>query len=346
MHSEQSIDDNSMQLEVATLPKPASLLGLPPELLSIVLRLAYPIQDGVGLRSRHWHDLEEQRQRRAKGAWTYQGPPFPNKVNDFIVSKAFFVEAGKAYVQNHTGITSAMSGLAFALGTGIVRAFTTTITITGVGIGYVNRCLPGVTSLKALLDDSDFKNYGTDYMWQTTMTAEELRQLPCYESAIGLKGVLRFEVGSNELHEEDQRPPAERAVWHANLKTFEDIVKLALKDVHPRPRPPVCLKIDTCGHQQPLYYWSEVYWPKVPNAVCYQPIEGSGHEPMLTAKLSESPSARRLGMPLRNSDIPETALGLQQLALQDGDALVAWIRNAKQALSSISERRSDESTTM
>ncbi|KAK4897523.1 hypothetical protein LTR27_004667 [Elasticomyces elasticus] len=116
-------------------PKPRTLLTLPTEIRRTIFQLAYPYTASgrtgkVRGRNRDLFEMDEKRRSKAEGP-SFIPAVFPYMVNDIMVSKAFFVEAAAAYVQNRSGITEEVEGPAGPRVDGIWFAYITKATIEG-----------------------------------------------------------------------------------------------------------------------------------------------------------------------------------------------------------------------
>lgn len=82
-----------------TRSKPLALLTLPQELQDIIFEFAYPRVSADYIHVSDWKSREASRWREARRDYTKK--PFPRPlVDDFLVSKAFFVAAAKAWAGN------------------------------------------------------------------------------------------------------------------------------------------------------------------------------------------------------------------------------------------------------
>ena len=234
---------------------------------------------------------------------------------------------------------------------GIFNAYTTAATIHGRELSSIWE-MPNVTSLRVLLNDGDFENMKTDYMWQTIMSDDEIRELDSYKSATYFGGLARFQVASGELQEEANRSPDERAVWQANLTKFERSVRDVLGDVRPtRYIGWRAIPVAT-DNREPLYWGSKVClddmttqdaehrpcflrMPSTDSAFSIlDEIEHVGQrpplaEPFTTLSTDHAPKATHTSTLLAEVNIPETVAGLRQFLEDDGEGLVTWVQQCK-----------------
>ncbi|KAK5707394.1 hypothetical protein LTR17_020737 [Elasticomyces elasticus] len=140
------------------------LMALPQEMLDMIFELAYANDEKFTVVARSgWTALEKDRRDRCRGGARYHLRPFPEvKVQEFMVSKAFFTAAAKAFIQSRTitgtarDIRAYRDGINTIVSNGIGRAW-----IRGMAIRMRVVPAPVPSRLRSLIvevNDIDFRS--------------------------------------------------------------------------------------------------------------------------------------------------------------------------------------------
>ncbi|KAK1071177.1 hypothetical protein LTR74_003558 [Friedmanniomyces endolithicus] len=289
-------------------PRRNRLLDLPQELRDTIFSLAFPYEDVKNISRGEWESREKKARREAGGSSNAMAR-FNHKVNEFMVSKAFFEEAARAFVGHSTGfVTGPVSnyiGDAWSDKAGIFVEYTTKISIAST---HLDRCraLTNLTSLEVYIDIYDFEEWDADDVWRYPVSAEEVRKLRCYERIMSCQSLKEVAVVSAEIRSESRRSDAECAVWRQRLQTLVNTVREGLRD-----------RISIVQRTQP----TESHEP--PSAYAKSSVHSQSSTPQPTPPWSDEVKT------LRNSELPESVSDLDLLILQKPHALLNWIRHAR-----------------
>ncbi|KAK0314979.1 hypothetical protein LTS16_001388 [Friedmanniomyces endolithicus] len=212
-------------------PQRSRLLTLPQDIRDTIFTLAFPHKEDVkNISHREWM------YRDMIGWHSYDRtsaimPSFDHKVNDFMVSKAFFVEAARAFVSNSTGFSPYTAkdslGAAWSCRSKIFAEYTTAVTTDSLDLDLC-RNLTHLTSVRILVGLYDFEDVDFDDMWQYPVTAEEARDLQLYASAMSCQGLTEIQIGDNER--EAVLSDAKQAVWAQRLEALQNTLDQGLKE--------------------------------------------------------------------------------------------------------------------
>ncbi|KAK0902567.1 hypothetical protein LTR02_008000 [Friedmanniomyces endolithicus] len=290
-------------------PRRSRLLGLPQELRDTIFSLAFPYEDVKNI-SRGECESREKKARREAGGSSNAMARFNHKVNDFMVSKAFFEEAARAFVGHSTGFVTGPAsnyiGDAWSYKAGIFDEYTTKITIAST---HLDRCraMTNLTSLEVHIDIYDFEEWDADDVWRYPVSAEEVRKLRCYERIMSCQSLKELAVVSAETRSESRRSDDECAVWRQRLQTLANTVRQGLRE-----RMSIVQRTEPTESHEP------------PSGYAKLTVQSQSPTPQPTLPLSNE------GRTLRNSELPESVSDLDLLILQKPHELLNWIRHAKE----------------
>ncbi|KAK0315792.1 hypothetical protein LTR01_001092 [Friedmanniomyces endolithicus] len=161
-----------------TRRKPLLLLALPQELQDIIFDFAYPQMSADYIHVPDWKSREARRWREARRDYTKK--PFPGPfVDDFLISKAFFVAAAKAWAGNQN-FDMRMS---FCQGSdrrmqGIVPAFARTVEIDRYDFYLVTSECISLRSLTIAADERMFWCLEDEVLvWEDELSEEHFEQV-------------------------------------------------------------------------------------------------------------------------------------------------------------------------
>ncbi|KAK4897522.1 hypothetical protein LTR27_004666 [Elasticomyces elasticus] len=224
--TQQHESEHTAPQGVATA-KPASLLGLPQELRDIIIEFAYPVAETITyIGHDDWHEREKAR-RRANGP-EHASSPFKHKVDDWTISKAFFVDAARTFVRSQsTNWPGPSQRSTYSCPTGICYAYTTAVSVsTGTGVRFC-RPLPMLSTMTISVCIWDFEDWDTGCVWRRTLTVDELQDLKLYREIMRFRSLRRIVATDGEWNQ-GQRTADERAVWQSNIRLFQKVVNESL----------------------------------------------------------------------------------------------------------------------
>ncbi|KAK3110159.1 hypothetical protein LTR53_015834 [Teratosphaeriaceae sp. CCFEE 6253] len=320
---------NFVDNRTTCLNAPASLMSLPQELRDSIMKLAYPRFDGTHIKAESPTTRERRRTAQRRAGLAPCVDPFQHKVNDFLISKRFFVDAARAYVKNNTGINEAPKFFFVETSTaktkGIVIAYATAITIHGEELTYHQWTFARstrLTALKILVDPGNFEDAGTDLVFQHEVGADEVRGLEIHQSVYRLRHLSRLDICCGvEPSKIDAKSMSERGIWEKNVGTLRDTLNQALEG-RTWSGEPWYNTHDSSGRER-LYPGSEVLWHEGDKKVMSPDLQS------LRRATMRAP-AHATGRLLHDFDIPETDDELRCLLVFDGKAVIEWIRHVKQ----------------
>ncbi|KAK4546240.1 hypothetical protein LTR36_002377 [Oleoguttula mirabilis] len=342
-----------MAPQTATTSQQPSLLTLPQELQDVIFDYAYPSEVTVKHISREQWEYREKSKHRDD--ITYGERPFPTpKINDFTISKQYLVAAAKTYVENqnfHEGFDLLFDGTDAVLQTGILLQWLTTMT-TRWPDAFLLSMLPNLKNLTMKIDEMAFEAAEPKYVWHHVLEEEDLKKSMVYAEIMRCPSLQVFKaVASDGRYAKGEQ---QKRIWKSNVQAFEALVIRDLKKSKAKmtrrgrechsawpplyPRPRVCfdtsnllgpataqdigrLMRNTGGANED--YISLV--DRMPNA---DELNDDGD----STTSSEDAADHRWIAPkwsLKDRDIPETANGLRVLLRTDPDAVVEWVRYAK-----------------
>ncbi|KAK0937578.1 hypothetical protein LTR29_010800 [Friedmanniomyces endolithicus] len=163
---------------ITPLRAPRPLLSLPQELQDIIFDFAYPRVQADYIHFTEWKIREAKRWRAANRNYTKK--PFPRLlINDFFVSKAFFIAAANAWAGNQD-FSKGMSFCQEPLGRlqGIVPAFAKTATVKNFQVYFVAPSAVNLRSLTLLVPESQFSCIEDEVIaWEDQLGEKHLRQV-------------------------------------------------------------------------------------------------------------------------------------------------------------------------
>ncbi|KAK5738019.1 hypothetical protein LTR17_006262 [Elasticomyces elasticus] len=298
--------------EETVSPEPLHLMCLPQEILDTIFILAYYDEDCALRRSKYddkslkqWQ-LKEKTRRRTEGI-SYVPAMFPYVIDQFMVSKAFFVNAAKAFVQNRTGITSSVDRDSVLRTDGIWYAFITKATIESWAMDKVST-LPYLTHLSVHVAGSDCEG------WEgVALTPEELvedfREQYIYVSASKCDSIKRITLVMDDMGS-PRRDESDPATLNRNMAVLQEILN---QMIEARPRVTEQTAGRTIDGREPLYSGSLVS------------LQGSS---LLMPVELQLPSYAQL----LDVEVPDSVADVHQLLFSRPEALVEWLKRAKVAL--------------
>ena len=239
---------------------PCHLWRMPQEIIDIIIDMAYGHNSRDGVKTiRAWN--EEEIRRKKHGGHEYEMKPFKPKVDDFIVSKAFFVLAAKAWFGEQTWLdgptykSSFFRGrLFYEYGTYIQRPadsrLEAIVSCPRLHTAHID-VSPDHFDELILSDNSPASDPKLPWLDQLGPSDfEKLRITAAIKKASGLRHFSLRETACYFPKNDD-----EREMWHTNVKALEQYLrpfvtgpKKTPEDDYPGDRP------------RPLYSGSRVCW--------------------------------------------------------------------------------------
>lgn len=239
---------------------PCHLWRMPQEIIDIIIDMAYGHNSRDGVKTiRAWN--EEEIRRKKHGGHEYEMKPFKPKVDDFIVSKAFFVLAAKAWFGEQTWLdgptykSSFFRGrLFYEYGTYIQRPadsrLEAIVSCPRLHTAHID-VSPDHFDELILSDNSPASDPKLPWLDQLGPSDfEKLRITAAIKKASGLRHFSLRETACYFPKNDD-----EREMWHTNVKALEQYLrpfvtgqKKTPEDDYPLDRP------------RPLYSGSRVCW--------------------------------------------------------------------------------------
>lgn len=342
-----------MVLKAETPPDHMRLLTLPQELQDIIFDYAYPRLSGCKLISRkQWCEVERDERRKDPN---HGMRPFPRlKANDFLVSKQYFVAALKAFVQNQDFDDDIQ--LLFAGGAleeiRTLLSYATSVTIWGCTPGLLN-LLPRVKQLTVGIREEEFEVLESrsppTFAWHDTLGDEDFKELGIYSCLIQCHGLRKFTAvpGCCPWAKSEQ----EADVWRRNVQAFEILVNKGINI--PRERASQPKLVGERNGPTPLYDRSRVCFAtstlpapgpeskrfhlssRVPDILAGSSLPRSAVTAMMevdkTAESAPTSTPQQIRTPpeLADHKIPESPDEFKGLMLTNAEAVMEWVRYAK-----------------
>ncbi|KAK4951959.1 hypothetical protein LTR10_009879 [Elasticomyces elasticus] len=322
---DHELDFESASTAETVTQEPLHLMCLPQELLDTIFILAYHDENSALRRSKYddkslkqWQRKERTR-RRTEGL-SYVPAMFPYVVDQFMVSKAFFVGAAKAYVQNRTGITSSVDRESVLRTDGIWYAFITKATIESWAMGKVST-LPYLTHLSVHVSGWDCEGWDGGTLTPEEL-AEDFREQNVYVSASKCDSIKRITLVMDD-EESRRRPESEPATLDRNMAVLQEILN---QMIEARPRFTEQTAGRTIDGREPLYSGSLVS------------LQGSS---LLMPVELQLPSYEQLC----DVGVPNSVTDVHRLLFRHPAALIEWMQRAKVALRYVAKGVSTEEGT-
>ncbi len=245
---------DSVKLDMASeLPSrlPLALLTLPQELQDMIFDLAFPGNDNIILPTNsEFEEQERDRHRHDPKGYTIRTFTSCATVNAFMVSKAYFIAAARAFVQNSTFDASTSTWQH-----GILKQFLKSLNLHSYQLGNAYPQLPH--SLRAVSLDVHPDAFQClepgKYAWHDELDDRDI------EEVLQESGIHRLR-GLREITLRPRRCPyaqddAQEATWERNVARLSDAVRISAtssSDSCVQSRPQLNERI-------PLYDGSKVY---------------------------------------------------------------------------------------
>lgn len=204
-----------------------TLFDLPQELQDIIFDFAYPEKEGLEIITPQQWNAQEVRNRMRNSSWEIRPPP-PSKVCEFLVSKAFFGAATRAWFRNQWIDASWPHLLDLPR-----SVFPTQTLFCKLGAKVRSDGLDrysdihdfvAMKKLKVIVPVDEFKTEGSKYPWEAMYEDDEIMSTEAYRGVAKLRGLTSFEVEA-KIEYLFEGTEWKTQIWRANIKRFEDLAK-------------------------------------------------------------------------------------------------------------------------
>ena len=201
---------------------PPTLLTLPLELQDMIFYLSYSCEN----RSRLVQKVCSKKHQKAEEL----GYPVSgqenirhHKVNDFLVSKAYFQRVAKAWMSEQMIKFEDHSALYYLTNRGIGRAFARSFEVSITTAWYCG-WLFNLRCLTVQVDGYCFINSDIKCPWENDVFAEEWMQWHVAEELCELRGLRSFCIAERP-HDSYIQTPDQRATFNGNLRLLEALIR-------------------------------------------------------------------------------------------------------------------------
>ncbi|KAK5137635.1 hypothetical protein LTR08_007930 [Meristemomyces frigidus] len=341
-----------------TAPQPRRLFSLPQELQDITFRYAYPARTGVRYTHVSMWTIFEREQRKSNHDHVRRPFPAP-MVNDWMVSKRFFVMAVRSYIQNQDfgDRADVLATTACCNRTGVLLQYATTVRVLLWNLQLL-KTLPNLKCVTLELDEDAFEAIEPKWAWQCILGDDDFRALEAYNALITCCNLKQVIIVAGSCTWADTMPKMD--MWKRNAEAFQALVNRDIKERECDTTPMSSLLEKG---PVPLYGGSKVCFEPFVRADLNEDVPNSSNQPMVattrletacsTAKLlcdKENdrdssgpengtthtllrspcgPSAAYAPQVLPDCDIPEHLSDWYVLLSVNGEAMMEWVRYAK-----------------
>ena len=241
-------------------PQPCHLWRLPQEIQDTIFALAYPKQRDINICFRRdWERREEYEQNKDRSGYTVR--PFPShKVNEFMVSKRFFVGATKAWFSAQAWTYEYLSregsqvSTFIATDNGLFLHFAQEIQTTfSRSTTRSIRNMVQLRKLHLLVRESDFEGINGKDAWEDIFKEDELNQLPIVAMFDEVRGLKVFDMKPNYCTFANTE--RKEKILKANVKALVAIIRPKVTLAKPAPVLATGKEVTSC---LPIYRSSHV----------------------------------------------------------------------------------------
>lgn len=358
-HFETSLHQTSKQIADAMHFR---LFDLPQELQDAIFEFAYPAVDGLKIAFKvHWQIDEDDRRRRDRKSFKPRSFP-PLKVDEWMVSRRFFLLASKAWIGAlpaqipMTGRSDSATAQFLSSTCGLYIQHTTRASATiyslydliGDELAEEFFCALGnctrLQQLELELTEGFFDKHGKvadKHVCEDDFDEDDFKDCILDYELEGLSGIKHLTLSVRQSDYE--RTTRDEECLQRNVKRLENYLRTRLIGTG-RPEPvPSAVHL---SHYAPLYYGSEV--PALPGQADETDEESSGSSPVHGRKRSFSEyldgaedewsdrstpvdTPERLPRPaIQSEDIPDDFADFVELADSDMYGIFCWAQSVKQ----------------
>lgn len=289
---------------------PLQLFSLPQEIQDIIFDLAYPTDSGFqAISTSQWEERETDSSR--KYGHSYERRPFPSvKVNEFLVSKRFFLSAAKAFVSHQLFDDDFLRIKANSGDWGVIHQFLTKIEVTPLTLFMTLRSAgvpPDLKHMTINLSEHAISDaVAPRFVWDDELNSKDLMMVIRSLQLDRLMGLKSLYITSDHFY---ARRPAEEVIWQMNLRKLESLARALVT------RPRYQKKVLSLRDAQALYPDSRVSM--------------TGNTSLVEELISKSASQRMETPALRVHELPSDPEALKELIAKDGERVSELITNLK-----------------
>ncbi|KAK5123892.1 hypothetical protein LTR85_002088 [Meristemomyces frigidus] len=202
---------------------PRHLWQLPREIRDLIFDHVYPHEEGFAPMShRDWDAHEKERSRPSVEHVARRFPT--HKVNDFMVSKQYFLAASGAYISNQT-FSHDCADLFVDEG-GIIYQWMTAAQAHSRYMQWLHS-FPRLRHVTVEIDEEAFEALEPKYAWREALTEEAFKTLSLYAYLTSGPSLQTCTLIAGKCLYASRRKQA--AMWERNVAAFADVVNQQLK---------------------------------------------------------------------------------------------------------------------
>lgn len=245
------------------------LLNLPAELQTVIFDHAYSREPDISLIDASTWRMEQSFRQHLQGAEYRRFPAC--KVSDFLVSKAFFVAAARAYVRSQP----VKEVNAVPLGEGVLGAFAREVDISYHSFGRTR--LPALQVARLDVQLIHFMNAepeGRDLpMVQKRLARDDFAGTLAVRRVGQGRGLARIELVAEPISQKfDNLTEEQEEIWRANVRVLEEVVTpIVTAPRVDQPCWPMIPSIDHGKAQTPIYDGSSVFFEPATKHPAFKP---------------------------------------------------------------------------
>ena len=307
----------------------------------MIFNLAYPQQEGIDVYFKDdWERTQKINKKLDRDGYTIQ--PFPvHKVNEFMVSKRYFLGAASAWMSaqkwedNVSYVRPRTDVRRFTREeVGLFLPFAQDVTIPHYYLDTVDK-IDNLRRLKLELNERAFEDIEEKDAWEDELEADDLQGLPVLSDLSSLRGLKEFSiVSSNCLY---ANTPAKQRTFDDNVKVLEAIVKPRV--MTPKPALAVTNDVSTDHDDDSTSSCVSLYRTSQVCFTCSQLIQPKPKSPKWASKSIREANARKrkareervLNGPeiLGDDDIPDREDEIRDLVRAQPEKIVDYLFQAK-----------------
>ncbi|KAK5675890.1 hypothetical protein LTS10_011622 [Elasticomyces elasticus] len=303
------------------------LMALPQEILDMIFELAFAgsgrltIIAGVA-----WLDkkgtAEAISRNRSQGSHIIR-PYLGRKVDEFMVSKTFFVTAAAAYMRNQVVCGTDLVSLQLCTSTGIGKAWLRTLDCKMATLP--TKPILTLRSLVISIGSYQFESVGLKPSDDELVEAD-FAKIRFIDDLLGIRGLKAFQLHDTGRHRVSN--PSDRARWDRNVQRLDTLIRS--KVLQPKAE-------NTSTYRASGVHTSSALYPgSLVSSTGSKLLSASSAslypfkmEPSRESTSAVSHPSQHLKNKITASDVPSSIEGLKSLLDTNGMAFVAWVEEMK-----------------